>query len=181
MWFCLLPTFVLFCGLCALFLPWQLIISLHYAWLQLLACCLRSGCASLTWILDLLRVVFARPRHSSAGLFCDPRLDLGPFALSFVLQSSCRAALPIRFTGPREDMFFALKKVICASRGGMCVYFFFLVLSFDCTLGFPGEGPCRPPKMWSLVSANVGSLNSNVQWKTFDDHLLCLQDEGRKE
>ena len=176
MWFCLLPTFVLFCGLCALFLLWQLIISLHYAWLQLLACCLRSGCASLTWILDLLRVVFARPRHSSAGLFCDPRLDLGPFALSCVLQSSDRVALPIRFTGPREDMFFALKKVICALRGGMCVYFFFLVLSFDCTLGFPGEGPCRSPKTWSLVSANVGSLNSNVQWKTFDDHLLCLQE-----
>ena len=46
---------------------------------------------------------------------------------------------------------------------------------FDSTLGFPGEGPIEPMN-WSLLSYNVGSLNTNVEWKTVNDNVVCLQE-----
>ena len=50
-----------------------------------------------------------------------------------------------------------------------------VVLWFDMTLGFPGEGPERS-KTWSLISSNVGSLLTNKTWKSWTDDVLCLQE-----
>ena len=51
----------------------------------------------------------------------------------------------------------------------------FVVYEFDCSLGFPGEGP-SDDKPWSLISANIGSLFSHVGWKAWEDHVICLQE-----
>ena len=47
------------------------------------------------------------------------------------------------------------------------------VLSFDATLGFPGEGPSR---CHSIVSMNLGSIMTNTLWHTFDCTALCTQE-----
>ena len=45
-------------------------------------------------------------------------------------------------------------------------------LQFDSTLGFPGEGP----ELTTLVSANIGSLNTNQLWKSWGADITCLQE-----
>ena len=44
--------------------------------------------------------------------------------------------------------------------------------AFDSTLGFPGEGP----QLMTVVSANVGSLNTNQSWKSWGADITCLQE-----
>ena len=46
--------------------------------------------------------------------------------------------------------------------------------SFDSTLGYPGEGPTEG--LFSLVSANVGSVLADSTWKTWDADCICLQE-----
>ena len=46
---------------------------------------------------------------------------------------------------------------------------------FDSTLGFPGEGP-DPPTRMKCVSSNIGSLQTNPSWKTWDADVICLQE-----
>ena len=50
-----------------------------------------------------------------------------------------------------------------------------IVCEFDCTLGFPGEGPNHPKSM-NFVTANIGSLKTNQTWKTLDYTLMCVQE-----
>ena len=45
-------------------------------------------------------------------------------------------------------------------------------VEFDSTKGFPGEGP----PLFKLVSANIGSLNTNQLWKTWEADVTCLQE-----
>lgn len=45
-------------------------------------------------------------------------------------------------------------------------------VSFDSTKGFPGEGPTD----FKLVSANIGSLNTNQLWKSWNADITCLQE-----
>ena len=44
-------------------------------------------------------------------------------------------------------------------------------MQFDSTLGFPGEGPS-----WSLLSANINSLNAHPHWTSWEDDVLCFQE-----
>ena len=44
---------------------------------------------------------------------------------------------------------------------------------FDCTFGFPGEGP---DDTWSLFSHNTGSLRTTMQWQSSMDSVLCVQE-----
>ena len=46
--------------------------------------------------------------------------------------------------------------------------------SFDCTCGFPGEGPLSDTM--TLFSANVGSISTNHDWKTWQSQVTCLQE-----
>ena len=46
---------------------------------------------------------------------------------------------------------------------------------FDATLGFPGEGHKRPKKV-TMFTANIGSLKTNVVWKSFACDLCCIQE-----
>ena len=46
-----------------------------------------------------------------------------------------------------------------------------VMLEYDCTLGFPGEGP-----PWSLLSANINSLNAHPHWMSWNDDVLCFQE-----
>ena len=49
-----------------------------------------------------------------------------------------------------------------------------VIMSFDATLGFPGEGPTS--SLFSLVSANIGSVMSDTTWKTWSADCVCLQE-----
>lgn len=51
---------------------------------------------------------------------------------------------------------------------------FHLCLEFDCTLGFPGEGPKSDTV--TLWSANIGSLRTNPLWKSWGADICCLQE-----
>lgn len=42
---------------------------------------------------------------------------------------------------------------------------------FDCTLGFPGEGP-----RWSIISANVDSFATNFNCLQWDADVFMLQE-----
>ena len=48
-------------------------------------------------------------------------------------------------------------------------------IEFDHLLGFPGEGPDIPTE-WTISSANIGSLKSNISWKHSLDTVQCLQE-----
>ena len=45
--------------------------------------------------------------------------------------------------------------------------------SFDFTLGFPGEGP---PHAMTFATANIGSIQSNHDWKSWGNDVICLQE-----
>ena len=45
---------------------------------------------------------------------------------------------------------------------------------FDSTLGYPGEGP--GPSNMTIVSANIGSVMTDVTWKTWSADVVCLQE-----
>ena len=45
---------------------------------------------------------------------------------------------------------------------------------FDQTCGFPGEGPWEDDTIFH--SANIGSIQSNHEWKTWQSHITCLQE-----
>ena len=72
-----------------------------------------------------------------------------------------------------------------ASRGHECTYLFctsgtnpaWFPVFFDCTLGFPGEGPgfAGQPQL-SIVTANIGSLKKNTFWSTCGDDVICVQE-----
>ena len=49
-----------------------------------------------------------------------------------------------------------------------------VTMSFDATLGYPGEGPTS--SLFSLVSANIGSVMSDTTWKTWNADCVCLQE-----
>lgn len=48
-------------------------------------------------------------------------------------------------------------------------------LSFDCTLGYPGEGPDHP-QPWSIATINIGSLKTSTAWRTCEANVTCLQE-----
>ena len=48
-------------------------------------------------------------------------------------------------------------------------------IEFDHLLGFPGEGPDIPTE-WTISSANIGSLKSNISWKHSLATGQCLQE-----
>ena len=53
----------------------------------------------------------------------------------------------------------------------------FVQVLFDCTLGYPGEGPFGDPSdCMTLFSANLGSFRTNGSWKTWDADVCCLQE-----
>ena len=55
--------------------------------------------------------------------------------------------------------------------------FRFDVMNFDCTLGFPGEGPEQlNRKPFTLASQNIGSINTNHSWKRLNADVVCLQE-----
>ena len=108
-----------------------------------------------------------------AMVFVGSSLQTRPFLSQQHVVLLC--PVPIRFTKQITNRFRcrSLQKV------RLCFFGFLWFGSglFDSTLGFPGEGPVGSHDgLWSLVSANVGSLNTNVQWKAFEDKVLCLQE-----
>ena len=53
----------------------------------------------------------------------------------------------------------------------------FTQFSFDCTLGYPGEGPSdNSDGLMTLCSANLGSFRTNGSWKTWNADVCCLQE-----
>lgn len=56
----------------------------------------------------------------------------------------------------------------------------YVLLLFNATLGFPGEGPISclndPLKYWSISTLNIGSLKTSSFWKGTDDQAYCLQE-----
>ena len=48
------------------------------------------------------------------------------------------------------------------------------LFDFDASLGFPGEGPHE--KNMTLVSANIGSVMTDVTWKSWGADVVCLQE-----
>ena len=46
---------------------------------------------------------------------------------------------------------------------------------FDAARGYPGEGP-KPPDRMKCVSGNIGSLQTNPSWTTWDADVICLQE-----
>lgn len=57
--------------------------------------------------------------------------------------------------------------------------FMFLYRIFDATKGFPGEGPtCSPPHKWKCISANIDSIQSNLDYQNWD-HQVCFLQETR--
>ena len=143
----------------------------HSLWLQHWHLVFRSELDFLAWIWQCVGSAFASLWWPLAWtLFSVPPIPL--FSVP-VPKPRRHAAMLIRFTEP--DAVCSLKKVASASASFRVAYLFLFALIFDSTLGFPGEGP-NAPSTWSLVSANIGSLNSNLQWKTFDDVIVCLQE-----
>ena len=47
---------------------------------------------------------------------------------------------------------------------------------FDSTLGYPGEGPPQANSLWTLTTANIGSLKQNKHWKSWTTDVACLQE-----
>lgn len=67
------------------------------------------------------------------------------------------------------------RKSLCATQSPF--FRFGSFFDFDQTIGFPGEGPesnSRP--LWSLCTANIGSLKTSHVWKSNEDSLWCLQE-----
>ena len=57
------------------------------------------------------------------------------------------------------------------------LHFGFAYMCFDCTLGFPGEGPDgQTRKLFTLASQNIGSINTNHAWKGLNADVVCLQE-----
>ena len=56
--------------------------------------------------------------------------------------------------------------------------FVLLYSSFDSTLGFPGEGPSIEPTSWKCISANIDSIQSNIDYQSWD-HDVCFLQETR--
>ena len=46
---------------------------------------------------------------------------------------------------------------------------------FDATKGYPGEGP-EEKHLWSIYSANIGSLKTASCWKTWESAITCMQE-----
>ena len=46
---------------------------------------------------------------------------------------------------------------------------------FDATKGYPGEGP-EEKHLWSIYSANIGSLKTASCWKTWKSAITCMQE-----
>ena len=58
-----------------------------------------------------------------------------------------------------------------------CMLHVFFLFEFDSTLGFLGEGPkSQTPKLFTLISQNIGSINTNSSWKTLNADVCCLQE-----
>ena len=56
----------------------------------------------------------------------------------------------------------------------VCLQCHFGASSFDQTCGYPGEGP--HPHDMVLHSANIGSIQTNTEWKSWSSHITCLQE-----
>lgn len=83
-----------------------------------------------------------------------------------------------RFLGAcsREMILFGLvNQLFVGSSFSVGKYLRRQFLSFDATLGFPGEGPDSSPT-FSLVTANVGSMNTSQLWKGWSDQVICVQE-----
>ena len=88
------------------------------------------------------------------------------------MHSVGRLGMPIHLMcGVTETSVFATKRPQLCSFWHRDWDVFFL--SFDATLGFPGEGPAP---LWSLLSCNIGSMNTNLTWKVREETVLCLQE-----
>lgn len=63
---------------------------------------------------------------------------------------------------------------------GLFVFFSLVYRNFDSTLGYPGEGPGTEPKnqQWKCISANIDSIQSNIDFLNWD-HDICFLQETR--
>ena len=73
---------------------------------------------------------------------------------------------------PTPDVVRQSQTVFSRAAGRWVIGRFRARFFFDSTLGFPGEGP---PFM-TLVSANIGSMNTNQLWKSWGADITCLQE-----
>ena len=137
-----------------------------------------SGLRETTWVPDHLRfrLISCHCCVSAVALFrvwcpCRCNRDDLCFVMCHGLQQAqfmCTSDLSWRL--PAFD--FGEKKMIAAVLQPL-----FHQLSFDCALGFPGEGPAfYPQEFMTVFSANIGSLRTNGSWKTWNADVCCLQE-----
>ena len=102
------------------------------------------------------------PRILQASFVCEQRCDLQPRL--DVITSKTSGPFPLRTIA-------GVAKCVC-TMSAACAALTYVYRSFDHTKGFPGEGP----DLCTLVSANVGSLNTNQLWKSWGADITCLQE-----
>ena len=102
------------------------------------------------------------PRILQASFVCEQRCDLQPQL--DVITSKTSGPFPLR-TAAGVAKYARTMSAACAAMT-------YVYRSFDHTKGFPGEGP----DLCTLVSANVGSLNTNHLWKSWGADITCLQE-----
>ena len=86
---------------------------------------------------------------------------------------------PRDFAASKTACFFSChRRTSCATWEGFGRVFQRLTTwtqcEFDASLGYPGEGP--PERQMTLVSANIGSIMTDVSWKTWNADVVCLQE-----
>ena len=181
---------------CVWLRPWFLSVSLHFCAFVLrhviLQCWPFSLCAEYPGD-HVLRMIRLKEMHFPPNRF---RHKLMYFQWCLAIASFCSLVWPAALCptilvselwcdllsefkdhtpksgGPFPPYFF-----VCASKhdgrvSAACRRRQHSVLHFDSTKGYPGEGP----ELVSLVSANIGSLNTNHLWKSWGADIICLQE-----
>ena len=99
------------------------------------------------------------------------KFDHHPDGWTFQPRSFVAKKTSFAVPNPSGSFRFGSSGLLCRIWTTCDVWFITL---FDSTLGYPGEGP--PPTNMTLVSANVGSVMTDVSWKSWNADVICLQE-----
>ena len=106
------------------------------------------------------------------------RVTSTPIRFRSKQPTHCGLVTPSSFASKVSPMHFpkggGFSLQICLCFNSHCIACHFGTTSFDGTCGYPGEGP--PQEHFTLVSANVGSVRTNHDWKSWDAQAICLQE-----
>lgn len=133
----------------------------------------RSGSSSVTCGLDLALVAWTLSLLNSLRHVCAATV-----LVFFCRLSDCSIPFLFRQFEQQHRLPFCEKRcTLCACSFRSSHARFGSLFDFDQTIGYPGEGPTfHKGALWSLCTANVGSLKTSHVWKSNDDSLWCLQE-----